>query len=370
MKQSAFPITPFLLATAVLITGTLWAVDAPLFEDIHVVSLPVKTYGYRGMPGDIIALKDGRLLLAYTHMTESGDADGSIAARYSADQGKTWAEEFILIPANAPKYAQEVYCHPSFVRTGNDQILLTYIYRSSMEPLFGHNYYRRSADETRSWGDQLIVTPHAGYNIIHNNKLLRLSDGRLVAPGERQARGEGGDHSGYVSFVMHSDDNGYSWWESENTVNMLPIEAQEPQIVELKDGRLMMLMRTYSHFIARAYSDDRGVTWSKGELVDALTLPTHTSSALNVARIPDTGDLLVLRCNGGPDEPHLRTPFVSVLSKDDGETWVSERVIMGEPDNDYGYPSLMFLDGVALISYHQRDGLHVLRVGVDWFYGE
>ena len=99
---------------------------------------------------------------------------------------------------------------------------------------------------------------------------------------------------------MRSDDNGYTWWESENSVNMLPIEAQEPHIVELKDGRLMMLMRTYSQFIARSYSEDRGVTWSKGELVDALTLPTHTSSALNVARIPSTGDLLVLRCNVGP----------------------------------------------------------------------
>src|SRR5690606_36685218 len=142
---------------------------------------------------------------------------------------------------------------PSFVRTANDQILVSYIYRSNMEPLFGHNYYRRSADESQRWGDQLIVTPHAGYNIIHNNKLLKLSDGRIVAAGERQARREGGDPSGYVSFVMPSDDNGYTWWESKNTVNMLPIEAQEPHIVELKDGRLMMLMRTYSQFIARSY---------------------------------------------------------------------------------------------------------------------
>ena len=369
MKYTTILMMAILLAATHAITGTA-AAEAPLFEDTHVVKLPVKTYGYRNMPGDIIALKDGRLLLAYTRMDGAGNADGSIAARYSSDQGKTWAEEFILIPANTPKYDLEVYCHPSFVRTANDQILVTYIYRSSMEPLFGHNYLRRSANETETWGDQLIVTPHAGYNIIHNNKLLKLSDGRLVAPGERQARSEGGDHSGYVSFVMHSDDNGYTWWESKNSVNMLPIEAQEPHIVELKDGRLLMLMRTYSHFIARSYSEDRGETWSKGEMVNALTLPTHTSSALNVARIPSTGDLLVLRCNGGPAEPHRRTPFVSVISKDDGETWVSEKVIQGDPDDDYGYPSLMFLDDVAIISYHKRDGLHVLRVGVDWFYQE
>jgi hypothetical protein len=40
------------------------------------------------------------------------------------------------------------------------------------------------------------------------------------------------------------------------------------------------------------------------------------------------------------------------------------------PEDDYGYPSLLFVGDTAIISYHQRDGLHVLRVGVDWFYGK
>nr|MBP7431864.1 exo-alpha-sialidase [Candidatus Hydrogenedentota bacterium] len=84
-----------------------------------------------------------------------------------------------------------------------------------------------------------------------------------------------------------------------------------------------------------------------------------------------TGDLLLLRCSGGPESgPRIRTPFVSVLSKDDGDTWENERVLRGDPEDDYGYPSLLFVDGTALISYHQRDGLHLLRVGTDWFYGQ
>ncbi len=27
------------------------------------------------------------------------------------------------------------------------------------------------------------------------------------------------------------------------------------------------------------------------------------------------------------------------------------------------------LDDVAIVSYHARDGLHVARIGYDWFYG-
>ena len=134
---------------------------------------------------------------------------------------------------------------------------------------------------------------------------------------------------------------------------------------------MLALMRTYSGCVARAYSEDKGVTWSAGEKIKELSLPPATSSALNVQRIPSTGDLVLLRCSDGPREPyHWRTPFVSIVSKDDGQTWENLRVLMGAPDNDYGYPSLLFLGEMALISNHQRDGLHVLRVGVAWFYGE
>ncbi len=48
----------------------------------------------------------------------------------------------------------------------------------------------------------------------------------------------------------------------------------------------------------------------------------------------------------------------------------NERIIQGNPEDDYGYPSLLFVDNLALISYHQRDGLHVARIGTDWFYAK
>jgi Neuraminidase (sialidase) len=342
---------------------------APLFEDVHVVKVPVQKYGYRGMPGDIVEVQDGRLLLGYTGMTSEGRADRSVAGRYSSDKGKTWGDEFALVPAPQPD-GPDIYCHPSFLRLPNGHILLSVIYRSSMKPLFGHTYYRRSVDDTRSWGDQLIITPQPGYHIVHNDKLVLLSSGRIIVPVETQFRDRGDDHAGYVSYTMYSDDNGYSWWRSANQVSLLPVEAQEPHVVELNDGRLMMLMRTYSKFVARAYSDDQGKSWSKGELVKDLPLPPHNTSALNVKRIPSTGDLLLIRCTGGPPDPRWRTPMVSVISRDDGDTWENERVIMGDPEDDYGYPGVTFLDDLVLVTFHKRDGLHVARIGADWFYGK
>ncbi|HUW60207.1 MAG TPA: sialidase family protein [Candidatus Bathyarchaeia archaeon] len=337
------------------------------FEDVHVMALPKNTYGYRSMPGSMVALNDGRILMVYTRMDEQGHGDGSITARYSSDAGQSWGDEFILIPA--PKVrAGDYYCLPSFLRLANGEILLSYIYVSSLKPLFGHNYYRRSNDDGQTWGDQLIVTPHKGYNIMHNDKLVQLANGRIIAPLEHQLVDRGDDHGGYVSYTFYSDDNGYSWWESDNMVNMLPVEAQEPHVVELKDGRLMMLMRTYNRYVARAYSEDNGKSWSKGKPVPELRLPAN-SSALDIKRIPATGDLLLVRAVDSPESvPGRRTPFASVISKDEGKTWVHERLIAADPEDDYGYPSLLFLDDLALISYHWRDGLHVARIGIGWFY--
>jgi sialidase-1 len=341
-----------------------------LFEDVHVVKLPKGNYGYRGMPGGMIELTDGRILLGYTRHLPDGKSDGSVAGRYSDDKGKTWGDEFVLVASPRPK-AKDRYCHPSFLRLENGHILMSYIYGAGTFPLFGHNYYRRSTDETKSWGDQLIMTPQKGYNIMHNDKLALLSSGRILAPIEYEFSNPENDHGGYVSYTVYSDDQGYSWHRSTNDINMLPVEAQEPHVVELKDGRVLMLLRTYSGYVLRSISSDGGATWSKGERVSDLRLPPHNTSALCVKRIPSTGDLLLLRCVGGPKEPYRRrTPFVSVVSKDEGETWTEERLIGEDLEDDYGYPTLLFVDDVALISYHKRDGLHVGRIGIDWFYGK
>ena len=339
-----------------------------LFEDVHAVKMPKRRFGYRGNVGDIAALNDGRLLLSYSCNREnSGDGTvvGDIEGRISHDQGKNWGEPFQLIACPKPCRKNEEYRHPSFLRLANGQLLLTYIYFAGSLPRFAHTYYRRSTDDGVTWGDQFIVTPHAGTNHVFNDKLVQLPSGRILAPCEREIREEGGDHRGYVSAVFYSDDDGYSWQQSESIVDMLPVEAQEPHVVPLRDGRVMMLCRTYSGYVVRSCSDDEGVTWSPGEAVRSLKLSTN-SSALNVKRIPDTGDLLLLRSTGTKDR--LRTPFVSAISTDEGLTWSRERPIGSDPDEDYGYPSLTFIDDVALVSYHKRSGIYVARIGVDWFY--
>lgn len=350
---------------ALMLAGAAGA--APLFEDVHAVPLPKKTHGYRGNNGDFLELRNGSILYAYTN--------GGIMAIRSADQGKTWSEPETLLAQPEPP-AKGRYVHPSLLRLDNGDILFSYIYSTHPStPYYGHNYYRRSNDDGKTWTEQFILTPHPGYVIMHNDRLLTMSTGRIVAIAEYKAYWPSSrDHNGYVGIAFFSDDGGYNWQVSENTVDMKPMEVQEADAVELKDGRLLLFARTYSGHPVRAYSTDGGKTWSDGEVIEALDMPY--AGLPTVRRIPATGDLLFIWISEksvDPDNPKIRRrcALTSAISKDEGRTFEHRRHIRRDPGDDFGYQCVHFLDdGEVLIGYHARDGLHVARIGVDWFYGE
>lgn len=357
------------LCAIVLGMVCLLAVRVPAaapFEVTRAVELPKGVYGHRGAMGDIIELKDGSLLFAY-----SPPGEGIMAVR-STDGGRSWGEPESLFPNPKPP-AKGYYLLPSFLRLPNGDIVISYIYGTfPTTPYHGHNYYRRSADEGRTWTEQFCMTPHPGYYIMHNDRLVLLSTGRILAPAEYKGHyPTDRDHSGYVGSAFFSDDGGFSWQVSQNTVDMMPIEFQEAHAVELKDKRVMLFARTYSGHPARAYSSDGGLTWSKGELVEAMSMPY--AGMPTVARIPSTGDLLFIWPSGKSQVEgsanFRRTPLSTAISRDEGQTFEHQRDLAADPENDYGYQCLDFLgQDTAVIGFHARDGLYVARMGIDWFY--
>jgi len=208
------------------------------------------------MAGNIVVLKDDTLILCYT--------DGGIATHVSRDKGRTWGDQKMLVPNPAPPSRRGYYCHPSLLRLKNGEILLSYIYSVyppvNKLPYYGHNYYRRSADEGETWSEQFCMTPTTQYMICHNDKVRQLSTGRILAMTEHWKHIGGDDHAGYVSTAYYSDDDGYTWLRSDNEVDLYPVEAQEPPVVELRDGRLMVVCRSYSGYPVRAFSSDGGKT--------------------------------------------------------------------------------------------------------------
>ncbi len=338
-----------------------------LFEDNLAVPFPRQTYGYRSSMGNFLLRKDGSLLMSFTR-------DG-LEAVVSTDQGKTWKEAHQLVPKPAPPASGNIL-HPGFLRLANGDVLLSYIYSTyPTTPYYGHNYYRRSADDGKTWSDQYMLTPHPGYVIIHNDRIHTLSNGRILAIAEFKAHMPSTeDHRGYVGMSFFSDDMGYSWQPSRNTVDMYPVEVQEGDSVELKDGRIMMFARSYSGYAVKAFSQDKGETWSAGELMKEIKIPN--AAMPSVRRIPGTGDLLFVWISESAkdkNDPKIsrRCALTTAISKDEGKTFIHQRNIAKDENEDYGYQCIEFIgNDMAVIGYHCREGLRVARIGIDWFYGK
>ena len=119
-----------------------------------------------------------------------------------------------------------------------------------------------------------------------------------------------------------SDDNGKTWRRSKDPFKGYApdgrrITLQEPGVVELKDGRLMMFIRTDAGSQYVCHSSDGGETWSKPG-PSSLASPLSPAS---IERIPWTGDLLcVWNDHSGvhPFPEGRRTPLCLAISKDEG----------------------------------------------------
>ena len=149
-----------LFVAGVVAVTAVSASAEPLFEVVRL-----KTIYARGCSGDIVELKDGTLLIA-THPGQEFMRDG-IVARTSKDRGRTWGEEFSLVAPATGGLDHPVPGggHPSLLRLPNGDILLSYIVVMqtsywSVSPRASegkgllydaHNYWRRSADEGKSW---------------------------------------------------------------------------------------------------------------------------------------------------------------------------------------------------------------------------
>jgi len=272
---------------------------------------------------------------------------------------------------------------PSLLRLPNGELLLAYTILIHGET-YAHTYVRRSVDEGKTWSHPFCATPYPDGRYTQPDKIIRLSSGRIVLPVEW--RGPAGH---MTSLCYYSDDNGYAWYPSKKVADA-GFESDEPSIVELKDGRLLMIFRTTRGYLGKAYSKDRGETWTDEQLTK---LPSPCAPEF-ITRIPSTGDLLLLWCNNpslarGQKQSmipvadvkqwplgEVRSPMSSAVSRDEGETWEHVRDIATNPTKDvyadYGYPCVTFIDDgkIALVNFNATDGIRLARIGVDWFYGK
>ncbi|HID94863.1 MAG TPA: exo-alpha-sialidase, partial [Candidatus Latescibacteria bacterium] len=206
--------------------------------------LPPSPENPRNSEGSIIQLKDGRLLLAYSHFY-GGSADNSparIAGRFSEDGGRTWTKEDVVILENEGK---ENTMSVTLLRLASGEIGLFYLIKNSWSDC--RLYMRKSADEARTWSKKVCTIPQEGYYVVNNDRIIQLSSGRLLVPAAHHPCPDGTVNtwsSRGVSMCFFSDDNGQTWHKSRTELNGPEGSRsglQEPGLIELKDSSILML---------------------------------------------------------------------------------------------------------------------------------
>jgi len=355
---------------AVLAGAACTAVAAEGVEQLLAIG-PSKDNPRNG-EGDIIELEDGRLALVYTRFRGGGSdhAPADLAMRISGDGGKTWSDDRILVPNEGDRNVMSV----SLLRETRDGEILVFYLRKNDPNDDCLLYVRRSGDELETVGEPVCATPVPGYQVVNNDRVIQLQSGRLLVAAAHHTNAEG-KFTGYgVPIGYYSDDGGHSWKAGKPVypLHQKPeLLLQEPGLVELKDGRVWMFMRTGHGCQYGCHSSDQGTTWTEPEPIQALASPR---SPATIERIPWTGGLLCVwndhtGWHNHPPAPR-RSPLAMKISNDEGKTWTKSRVLGGHPNGSYCYMSMTFLDDRVLLSYYAPGGLHVVSLSKDWVLAE
>lgn len=336
------------------------------YPDIQIVNSQVSTLvpasdAYpRNMGADMIRLNDGRLFLAYSQWFGGTHDDNSsrVVGCISRDDGETWSDFFVIAE---PNETRDVVRMPTFLRLQDGRLAL-----------FARCHHTRDKkwvvmmvcdDESGDvldasvWSAPTSVTPEGpGGHIIIAQRVIRTTPGRIVVPTAAPYPWDlqqGRKTADIRSSCMLSDDDGKTWRVS-STLTDGPLRGMmEPCVIELRDGRLMMLIRTQAHFQYVSYSNDGGDVWTPAVEMPDLVSPESPAA---LAHVPDSNVMMVVWNHNKNEGSHgeNRRPLTVGFSNDGGQSWGSFQNIEMEPHKSWSYPSIRFIDGKAWVFYYER----------------
>lgn len=286
--------------------------------------------------------------------------DGSVLtveksnAFITRDEGVTWSAPIPLFP-DGP--ALEVSNERALFRTRDGTILLAFMnladrywkWDDTRNDVIGepklYVWVTRSLDEGRTWQDAQII--QRGYSGAVR-QMIQTKSGRIVVATQNFMANP--PHHATVTYS--SDDEGLHW-RSSNVIDLggrgHHDGAIEPTLVELRDGRIWMLLRTPWDRFWNAYSDDGGLYWRnlQPSKIEASSSPGYLTRLAS-------GRLLLawnrLYPEGQTDYPRRGAPFSEqpgsfhrddlslAFSSDDGETWSKPVVVARKSKAWLSYP--------------------------------
>ncbi len=321
--------------------------------------------------------------------------DNNVLASRSRDKGKTWSEPYILVEAGEHAGA----LGPIYVSPSGKVIAFGAEWPPELEYTVWYYFRMESSDNGLTWTKREPVHIREADN-INIGRPIKLQNGEYLLatsffekrpvplPGSFMALAHAktetealalppdpdmaakpnkfATHLHGCSVLTTSDPELRNLVEHQGIRNR-PLGLLESTAIQLKDGRIVMLMRAeFGGFLWRAESSDNGRTWTDAWQTD---IPNPTCLA-SLIRLPDGRIALIHNAVGGVvGVGGKRDPMSVWLSKDEMQSWyVKEDVITG---GQLAYPCPLIVDGKLVFSYdHNRREARFVEVELPPFAAE
>lgn len=339
-----------------------------------------------GVPGAneavVVRLPDDEMRVYYVRRPEGNE----IRSMGSRDGGRTWGDDRteFAVPG-AAYYGVQV----AVDRHGELQCVF-HVLGKGDNGYRGRHYdlwHARTTGGRKAW-----TTPTKFYDgyVGSIRGFVKLKSGRLllsvsVAVPAREpppAAGEP-DYGWNDAVVFYSDDDGQSWQQGQDRLRVLQdpergktrYGAVEPHLVELRDGRVWMIIRTKNGHFWESTSTDGGTTWPQPTPSQFISSDSPAASA----RLRD--GRLALFLNACQRWDDLRSYAIggrhvlhAAISDDDGRTWRGFREVLHDDqsaergDRGTAYPTAAEApDGqIVLVSGQGEGKKHILLIDPDW----
>lgn len=293
----------------------------------------------------ITELKNGDLLAAYFGGTKEKNPDVCIWVSRKAKGADRWeapvmaadgTDDYLHQPLSSTALPRKACWNPVLFTMPDGEIWL--FYKIAAEISDWQGWVVKSKDGGRTWSRREMLPK--GFIGPVKNKPLPIGN-RLICGSSTE-----GD---WWKFHVEIYDLTTKTWkyvgpiEADSALQtddekMHPIRCIQPSILQLRDGRLMVLMRTHNGKLAKSYSSDLGDTWSRVELSEV----ENNQSGTDAVTLKDGRQVLIynnfetlMGTKKGP-----RTPL-SLAVSDDGEHWHHALTLEDSPISQYSYPAII-----------------------------
>ncbi|MFN0172730.1 MAG: sialidase family protein [Bryobacteraceae bacterium] len=279
---------------------------------------------FEGMVHSMLRLRDGRLGLVFSRKEWMRTPSYAAPVRTwlfstSGDNGTTWGEG---VPIDMPARYED----PENKESENKGVFIAYPFGRMIQLSSGRlvvpcYWYMGGRHLEHHPGLRMEEGP--SYATVRGHRVKRIADGHLYEAAM------GG------CFVYFSDD-GKVWQRSTGSIMVWPLPGEggvggfgatwEPVVIELRDKRVLMFMRTNVGRIFQSFSKDGGLHWTPSE-------PAGLASGdvpCCLGRLPRSGHLMVIWNQSSAAEiraGYSRGRLSTAVSTDEGKSWGHFRTV-------------------------------------------